>query len=342
MLNQAQGFTLTELLLGSSLVVLVVMGASRLDTTRLGLELGIHQATISGQPNRFEAAFGALRIAESVTRADLVVLTNGGSPTDPDTLQVRYSTCAEGYRTCFNTPDDYVWEQYALEGARLVQYESRPDAACSVRRDFGTEIVNLQFEHVDAETQDPPGGAPSFVPYPLDNNMVRYAVSWSDGVHSQTFSGVVMVRNWGYTDIPEGGLADLRFGDPSPPPPLCSGPAVPPVSSPRSCQVLDTPRAGELVTFFRVIDGERVTLCFDHGGGSYNFSMINFSIAQCEMFNRVTLTEPGQAPLDLGCLSGTSGCNHSGSGPAGRYYVDVTGGTPTGPCGQNSFIAGYN
>lgn len=342
MLNQTQGFTLTELLIGSSLVVLVIIGASRIDTTRLGLELAIHQETIKGQPNRFEAALGALLIAESLTRADLVVLTNGGSPADPDTLQVRYSTCDKGYRTCFNTPDEYVWEQYALDGARLVQYESRPNATCSVRRDFGVEIVNLQFEHVDAESQDPPGGPPGFVPYPLDNNMVRYAVSWSDGVHSQTFGGVSMVRNWGYTDIPQGGLADIRFGDPSPPPAVCVGPAVPAVVNPaRNCQLLDTPRAGELVTWFRVIDGQRVTLCFDHSGGPYRMSIVNWSIAQCEMLDRVALTEPGQTPLDPGC-SGTSGCTHSGNGPAGRYYIDVTGGTPGGPCGQNVFIAVFN
>lgn len=377
------GLTLTELIITSVLGIIVVLGVTKLDVARTMMELNIHERTAAAQPNRFGAALAALKIGESLTRADRAIVT-GPDGNGLYTLQVRVPECDGKDTACGNWIEQHRWEQYSVDTAttpwRLAYYASAHTPTtllfCGKYRVMAQEITGLEF-HFENEEVTPPGGEPNFSPnQPLgggeDNNMVSYALTWSDGTTTQTFRGQAMTRAWAYTNVAEGGLLDPRFGDPSPPPALCSGPANPGPPADRQCvewtgalangpcvagvpycvtdaagttTCIDTNTLCTVV--IGVADRERRSFCVDvpPGTSGLQFSSIYFDgPPQCgRYYHRFTPPDDsGAAPEECGggAVEGGSGICvwNKANPPPGRWYVDIIGDTPSGTCNDNTLI----
>lgn len=385
----ARGMTLTEIIVTSALGLIVVLGATQLDVARTMMELNIHQQMAAAQPDRFGAALASLKIAESLTRADRAVLSDLDGDSVYDALQVRVSDCDGSDTACGAWEERHRWEQYNLDTATtpwsLAYYASdhQPNSLlyCGKHRALAQNITGLEFSFEDEETAPPPGGEPDFSPNPPlgggeDNNMVRYAITWSDGVRTQTFKGEAMTRAQGYTNVTDGGLSDPRFGDPSPPPALCTGEAstartdrpgidlasaastagpcagagapycVPDAGGSSIC----IPFGGTLCTIVQhVTDRERRSYAVDVPAGTAELrvnSIYYDGAPQCgRYYQRITPPDASGLATEF-CAGGpaeggTGICSWRKRAPVpGKWYIDVVGDTPAGLCNETTLVMG--
>ena len=227
-----------ELLLASSIGVIVLLTLSRLDVVRVGVTQNI--ATRMARSS--EASFALVAMLRSLERADRVNIVN----INPGNIQIRFfqsgtndpSTCPNPSCTgtiplpcCYDIPANYRWVQYRLVTApppiSEIRYYDNTVPGCTAG---GTskflDITGLTVQYFDetAGLPPPPGGEPPV----QDNNIVRVTVQWLDPQSNATLStdGEVTLRGVTYTNMSatpqDSGTGLSSPGVSNPPIPPCS------------------------------------------------------------------------------------------------------------------------
>ena len=209
------GVTLIEMVVTTSIALLLVLSVGNLDDLRLKIEQRIRQRT---DPDHLQAALAMLHIAKNLELADRVNLIPASN-----TFQIRKPViptpaCPSGFPDpsdpdCFDSAASYQWAQYTLVGEELRFWLWSSTGGCSTRKVLAKRIVDLSMVLRNAEPAAPPGGETALE----DNNVVEYWVTWKQALRQRDFRGQVTIRASGYTDVPTG-LQNPALSDLSPPP----------------------------------------------------------------------------------------------------------------------------
>ncbi len=230
-----QGLTLAEVLVASTIAVVVIIGIGSVDATRARITEDFHRRASLGS-EQVSVALATLQLAKSLERADRINVIG------PDNIQVREfvsgTNCTDGSGNscpvdlsalpgcCLLEASNYRWDQYRLSGGTLTYFRD----SCTTQRDLAKEITSLTLQFQDrggspgALGSEPVGG-----PY---NNIISYSLVWDNGLSgpdhfNHTFGGEVASRAIAYTDVGAGGgdsgegLASSGSVDISPPPADC-------------------------------------------------------------------------------------------------------------------------
>lgn len=214
--NHRHGMTLTEVLVASTLALLVVIGIGRVDMTRFYIGEEIRQRSAAAGVGQQEAALAALHLSKFLERADRVNLINTGQPgvhpfsgpLDEANIQLRIPQCptAPPDAACFADAANYRWSQYARIGNELRFYEDTV-STCSNMRVLAHQLSSFTIAYLDTAPA-PPGGEPlpgPPTPNPADNNMLGFTVAWDDGATptplTHAFRGAVAIRAGAYSDV---------------------------------------------------------------------------------------------------------------------------------------------
>ena len=217
----SRGFTLTEVLVASLAAVIVMLGLVAVDLTRVRITEDL-RARVGANPELERAALASVAITRQLELADRVNL-------DASTglLQMRTPVCptVPPNSACLNSGANYRWDQYRLNAAtQELELYANTTSGCAGKQVLAGQVASLAFQYLD-EAGPPPGGEP--FPGGEDNNLVEFALVWSDGARTQRFPGLVTLRAAAYTDLSAGagGPGDSGFGlappgvDDVPPPP---------------------------------------------------------------------------------------------------------------------------
>lgn len=206
-----RGFTLTEVMLASTLAVVVMIGVGALEVVRSQLSQDIRQRVGVAEPQRVQAALGApVRITRSLQQADRVILTS-------DTIQLRTylpttdcptipGSCTTPGRApalcCFDLQANYRWDEYHYDAAsKTIQLYTDTRAGCGNVSRVAEQITQVTFSYVDTAPA-PPGGEP--FADGRDNNVVGYQLEWANNGRNQQFVGRVVLRSIPYSDLNAG------------------------------------------------------------------------------------------------------------------------------------------
>ena len=190
------GVTLLELLLASSVGMVVLLAMAHVDVTRI----------LVGQDARdlseiqAEPSFALTHLTRSVIQADRVNLISASN------IQIRIPPRPE---TGLDDPNNYRWVQYRLNGTEIRYFTTGPCAVASRFRNVGS----LQIQYRD-ESPAPPGGEPLAG---LDNNVLAITVA-STVVNPQigqavSVTGEATMRAGAHTNLMSG-LLPPGVGDP--------------------------------------------------------------------------------------------------------------------------------
>lgn len=214
-----RGVTLIEMVVVTTIMLLLAMSLGNLDALRLQIERRIRQRV---DPDHQQAALALLHITKTLELADRVNFIPASK-----TYQIRRLVLQQPgvpYPGYFDMSYYYHWGQYTLVDVDSdavydeLWFWNRPYmGGCGTKKVLAEHIVDLSMTFVDAEPVAPPGGETT----PLDNNVVEYMVTWGQGNRRREFRGMVTMRASGYTDVPTG-LQNPGLPDASPPPPLCT------------------------------------------------------------------------------------------------------------------------
>ena len=202
-----QGLTLMELMVASTIAMVVAFGVWTMDVGRFRMNEELRErsgvATYQGQA----ALTAAMKLAKSLESADRINVVS----TNPGDVKIRLfapvADCGIGCigggnpdPCCFDNPANYRWEQYRLTGNDLQWY--RDMGTCALRI-IAREITGLTVVFQDAALAAPPGGEPMGG---ADNNLLQYTVTWDNGLpgprnRTQTFTGQVTSRAIPYSDV---------------------------------------------------------------------------------------------------------------------------------------------
>ena len=194
----SRGITLMELLLASSLGLVVILAMGQVDVTRVLLGnqakgLATFQA---------EVALGMIQMVRSLQQADRVNLINASN------AQIRIPT-----GTSFDAPANYKWVQYRYDSvAQEIRYFD-PASSCTVANRF-RDIGNLTMRYRD-ESPAPPGGEPPV----QDNNVLELVLSSVPEPQTNrtfTVTGEAAIRAGAYTVLMTG-LTSTGVSDPPAP-----------------------------------------------------------------------------------------------------------------------------
>ena len=217
MLKTAQrGMTLTEVLVASTLGVVVIMALYSADITRFRIEEELRKRATVGAS--VYAGLAALHLAKHLEAADRLKIVPGSG-----TYQVRIPLCAGAADplACVNDGTTYRWDQYRLNVAsQVLEFFSNTGAGCAARIRLAERISALRLDYKDEATLPPPGGEPPN----QDNNVVKYALTWDDGAgHTHIFGSEVTSRAIPYSNVgvtgDESGCGLLPCGTNDPPAP---------------------------------------------------------------------------------------------------------------------------
>jgi len=199
--THCRGVTLLELLIASSLGLVVLLALGQVDVT--SIILGSHAKSLS--TFQAEAAFSMTHLARSLQQADRANLKSSSN------VQIRIPT-----GTSFDDPDNYNWVQYRYDsGSKEIRYFD-PASSCIVATRF-RDIGSLDVHYLD-ESPPPPGDDP---PVPGDNNVLEFTVSSTTDPQTNTtftFTGEVTMRAGAYTGL----MTGLTSAGVSEPPAACS------------------------------------------------------------------------------------------------------------------------
>ena len=218
-----RGVTLMEVLVASTLAVLVVIGIGRMDVGRVQIVEDLRQRSVaSGIGYREETALALFHLSKHLEQADRINLVNTGIPaaipfTGPPgvaNLQVRIPVCPTSPPTpaCYDVATSYRWDQYVRIGNELRFYENTavgPPYLCSSMRVLARQITSFTIAFMDTAPA-PPGGEPlPAPPFPLlnrpDNNVLEFALLWDNGATptplTQEFHSEVTTRGVAYSDV---------------------------------------------------------------------------------------------------------------------------------------------
>jgi len=197
------GMTLTEVLIATTLAMVVLFGILTADVARfrMGEDIRKHSSVMS--PERGNAALAVIHLAKHLERADRLDLGN----TVPGLYQIRWPAgCIVGGVlqpvTCFNKQESYEWDQYQLTGNQLkfntVTTDPLGNRTCGAWTVLSRQIAAFTLQYINGGF--PPPGTP---PLDVDNNMAQFALQWSDPTSglNQTFQSQVAIRARAYTNV---------------------------------------------------------------------------------------------------------------------------------------------
>jgi len=215
-----RGVTLMEVVVASTLAVLVVIGIGQVDTARVGIEQQIRQraATLFNLGSHEEAALVVLHFTKHLEAADRIYLINTGQPgvrpfsgsPGAANVQLRIPQCPTppADPACFDTAANYRWDQYVLIGDELRFYENTV-AGCSTMRVLARQITSFTVSFPDTAPAPPAGEPfpPPPTPNPADNNILAFTLTWNDGASpplTHEFRSTVAARGVAYSDVNAG------------------------------------------------------------------------------------------------------------------------------------------
>jgi hypothetical protein len=235
--------TLTEVLIASSLAVMVVVGLVNFDTTSFRIQQELRDRARLGSTEPLVGLAGR-HIARALQQADQLFIRNTGLSDGQGDLQVRLPTMTRDTppsctgcigagavppACCFNDPANYRWDEYRLVGDELRFYaDTAPSCDRMTVLARGVSGVAFTYRH---EAQDPPGPPPPVDPDSptADNNVLEYALTWDNGERddeqrTREFRSEVISRAIPYSHVNAGtgrsgsGLDDPTAVSPLPPP----------------------------------------------------------------------------------------------------------------------------
>ncbi len=208
------GVTLFELLIASSLALVVILAIGQVDVTRVRM---VNQVTNNVQP---EAELALASIVKEINAADRIKLWSTGTSSLNPYHSANY--CPTGQASCtaaifirvpigtdFDnlTSNNYRWEQYSFNStAKEVRYYTTFPAAlggvCTpTARYHSINGATMQFWD---QTISPPGSDPFGGP---DNNTLQITITVTDPTTGavKPYTGQATLRSAGYTNV---GAAD--------------------------------------------------------------------------------------------------------------------------------------
>lgn len=188
LIGGARGFTLAEVLLASAMTAIVALGSYTVLGTAVRVQEDLQQRG-GARSEENAAALAMLHLAKHLETADRIKRVAA------DSLQVRMPP---GPEADLDDTTLYRWDQYKHDALAktLVYYR---DGACGAPSVLAREVAGFTVDYRDVAPA-PPGGE-VFSAGPEDNNMLEYAVAWSDGTRSHTFRSTVAIRAAAYTDL---------------------------------------------------------------------------------------------------------------------------------------------
>ncbi|MBI3322040.1 MAG: hypothetical protein HYZ91_07230 [Candidatus Omnitrophica bacterium] len=233
MKHAARGLTLTEVMIASTLAVVVIVIIGVLDMTRFRMQEDLRRHSPVGS-EQGQAALAAFTLGKNLERADRInILSTGIAAAAPTgavgfgNVQLRRVECAPAPVTpaCLDNPASYHWDEYRRVGGALQYFaNTQIPANCASPVILAREVTSLTFRYVNA-AGPPPGGDP-FAPDPADNNALRYELRWDNGLagtdhRSRRFLSVVLSRAIAYSNVNAQGIGG----------PTDSGTGIAPVDS---------------------------------------------------------------------------------------------------------------
>ncbi len=216
-LLRQDGMTLTEVLVATTLAMVVLFGIVATDVARFRMGEDIRKRSSVISPERGNAALAVIHLAKHLERADRLDL----GATVAGLYQFRSPSpigCTQATLPgCLDAAANYDWDQYRLNGTQLEFNTDRGASGCVGWTTISRQIVGFTVQYKDESTVGPPGPEP--LPGNEDNNMAEFTIQWSDpstGL-SQTFRGEVASRASAYTNAPNA-LAPTSPLTVSPPP----------------------------------------------------------------------------------------------------------------------------
>ncbi len=199
MMKSADGVTLMELMIASTISVVVVLGLGQLDVTRLLMTQHVRDTGRMGS----EAALAMAQLARDVEQADRVNLVS----LNPADVQLRIPQAPVGgppAPTYFDLPSSYRWVEYKLFGTEIRFYDRTETGNCEADRtfrDIGTFAVAY-----DDQAKAPPGNDEPFAPETTDNNLVSFHITTvaTPAVDMIDYHDTVALRAGAYTNVNAG------------------------------------------------------------------------------------------------------------------------------------------
>lgn len=184
-----RGMTLTELLIGSTLMFVIILAIGHVDVTRVRLTQQVRQTGLS----QSEVGLALAHMAKQLQQADRIKRLSASSVQFRVPLGIVF----------FDTASNYRWKQYRHDsGAKEIRFY---DPACTLAftfRDIGS--LTVQYK---GESPPPPGGDPPV----QDNNVLELIVS-STGTPPMTYQGEVTIRAGAYTNLSATASGDSGCG----------------------------------------------------------------------------------------------------------------------------------
>jgi hypothetical protein len=225
------GMTLIELLIASSLAVLVMVGIGNLDVARTRMAEVLKERSGIGT-GQGQAALGSIQFARAVQGADrLNILATGLTGVAPTgtagqgKIQLRTIQTVCPTAACLDGAT-YRWDEYRWRAGAFEQVVNTA-VGCGTVRALAQDMASVTFRYRD-ESLAPPGGEP--FPGPDDNNILEFLLRWDNGrsgaeQRNREFRGRVASRLLPYSDVrsPVAAAGDsgsgLTSGGPPPPAP---------------------------------------------------------------------------------------------------------------------------
>ena len=168
-----RGLTLAELLIASTLAMVVMLGIMTMESGRSRMEGELHER--SGLTStQGEAGRATVVMANFLANSDRVKIVS------PSHIELRAPIGCWGAGVpapgCFDNPANYGWEQFKLNGTTLEQYQGN----CGSMIVLARNITALAFARGS-------------------NNVIQYTLTWNNGSpgpqnRTHQFSGQVVVR----------------------------------------------------------------------------------------------------------------------------------------------------
>lgn len=219
MLNSAeQGFTLIEMMVVTTIAMIVAAGVISMDAGRARLGVALLENSKQASEEQ-QAGVAAIQLGKDLERADRVNILSTGIPGGFGDVQIRAPLGCMGAAApppaCFDTPANYAWIEYKRVGNNLWRYEP----GCvgrMVARQLGDTAQNQGFEIRFKGT----GAGPASWGFPADEvNVFDYSITWDNGLagpaaREHTFSGTSTMRSFGYMNVNRGiaGAGDSGTG----------------------------------------------------------------------------------------------------------------------------------
>ncbi len=194
------GMTLTEILIASTVAMVVLFGIVTTDVARFRVGEDLRRRSGVMSLERGNAALAVIHLTKHLERADRIDLGNAV----PGLYQLRTPAgCAGGApppASCFDDPTKYVWDQYRWNNVlNQIEFNTMGSTGtCGAWTVISRQIAVFTMQYKD-EGFPPPGT----LPLDKDNNMALCIIQWNDPASglSQTFQNQVAIRARAYANV---------------------------------------------------------------------------------------------------------------------------------------------